>query len=84
MANKDDNLPAWDDPNDPRVCFCWKVHRAELQRLIGEGARTLDELAAATRAGTGCGTCRSDLLRLLRDTITAAATATPDTRGSRF
>ena len=65
IAENDDNLPAWDDPQNPRVCFCWKVHRCELQRLVREGARSLDDLAAATRAGTGCGTCRSELLQIL-------------------
>lgn len=42
-----------------------KVHRQALLAAIGAGAHTLSALQARTRAGTGCGTCRIDLLQLL-------------------
>jgi bacterioferritin-associated ferredoxin len=66
-AMPDDDLPAWDDPDDPRVCFCWRVHRQRLRAAIERGAETLADLAEATRAGTGCGTCRVDLIAMLRE-----------------
>ncbi len=50
----------------PRVCVCMKVHVSTLRRAFRAGARTVEELSQATRAGTGCGTCRMDLMELLR------------------
>ena len=41
------------------------VHEATLRRAIERGARSVRDLQDATRAGTGCGTCRMDLQRLL-------------------
>lgn len=56
-------------PDDnPRICFCMKVHRQTLLAAIDAGAHTLVALQARTRAGTGCGTCRIDLLQLLAET----------------
>jgi NAD(P)H-nitrite reductase large subunit len=53
------------DHGDPRICYCMRVHRSTLVAAILGGARTLAALQAATSAGTGCGTCRIDLLELL-------------------
>lgn len=53
--------------DNPRVCFCMKVHRNSLLAAIRAGAHTLASLQARTRAGTGCGTCRIDLLHLLAE-----------------
>lgn len=55
------------DAADPKICYCMKVHRGTLLAAIAAGARTLAELQARTRAGTGCGTCRIDLLQLLAE-----------------
>ena len=41
------------------------VHEATIIQAIRDGARSVDALAAATRASTGCGTCRFDLLDLI-------------------
>ena len=43
-----------------------KVHEKTLSRAIEAGARSVEKLRLATRAGTGCGTCRTDLEELLR------------------
>ncbi|MEZ5963745.1 MAG: (2Fe-2S)-binding protein [Planctomycetota bacterium] len=53
--------------DDPRICFCMKVHRQTLLAAIRAGAHSLAALQAQTRAGTGCGTCRIDLLQLLAE-----------------
>ncbi|MFM8412015.1 MAG: (2Fe-2S)-binding protein [Alphaproteobacteria bacterium] len=38
------------------VCLCNKIRRGVIQRAISQGARSLDEVKRATRAGTGpCG-----------------------------
>lgn len=52
------------DP-DQRVCYCMRVSLRQIEAAIANGARTLAELQAVTRAGTGCGTCRFDLLDIL-------------------
>ena len=48
-----------------RICICMKVHARTLRRAIQAGARSVEDLGHITRAGTGCGTCRSELLELL-------------------
>lgn len=48
--------------DDAVVCTCNQVTAGELR---GSGCRTADEAAAATRAGTGCGGCRSTVQHLL-------------------
>ena len=59
-------LDATPQDQGPRVCVCMKVHARTLRRAFRAGARSVEELSQATRAGTGCGTCRMDLLELLR------------------
>jgi assimilatory nitrate reductase electron transfer subunit len=45
-------------PDAATVCQCNTVSKGALVRCWRAGARTVDEVVAATRAGTGCGTCR--------------------------
>ena len=73
--------PPAGDPDDPRICFCMRVHRNALIAAIEAGADTLDALGNRTRAGTGCGTCRIDLLGLLEAHDPKKATeAAPEAR----
>lgn len=58
-----------DEASNPRICYCMKVHRRELAAAILAGAHTIEALRQATTAGTGCGTCRSELLALLRELL---------------
>jgi assimilatory nitrate reductase catalytic subunit len=60
------------DPDNPRICYCMKIHREELVAAVAAGARTVEELRKTTTAGTGCGTCRSELLALLRELLPGA------------
>ncbi len=53
------------DEETPKVCYCMQVHEATLRRAIESGARSIRDLQDMTRAGTGCGTCRTDLQALL-------------------
>jgi NAD(P)H-nitrite reductase large subunit len=64
MTNRATHERAGDEAS-PRVCWCMRVHEATLVRAIRAGHDDLDAVARATRAGTGCGTCRSELLDLL-------------------
>ncbi|SCL13253.1 assimilatory nitrate reductase (NADH) beta subunit [Micromonospora rhizosphaerae] len=45
-------------PDAATVCQCNDVSKGALVSCWRSGARTVDELATATRAGTGCGGCR--------------------------
>ena len=40
------------------ACICRAVTSDKISAAIDEGADTVDAVAEATRAGTGCGTCR--------------------------
>ena len=53
---------------DPEICNCHHVTEATLVGAIRDGCTTLPQLAAATKAGTGCGSCRGDLARLILKT----------------
>ena len=58
-----------DNPDNSRICYCMKVHREELLTAIASGAQSIEALRDATRAGSGCGTCRSELLELLQEAL---------------
>ncbi|MEE6260423.1 FAD-dependent oxidoreductase [Plantactinospora sonchi] len=45
-------------PDAATVCQCNTVRKGALVRSWRAGARSMDELVAATRATTGCGSCR--------------------------
>ena len=62
----DGNADATAEDRGPRICVCMKVHAETLRVAFRDGARSLEKLSEATRAGTGCGTCRMDLIELLR------------------
>lgn len=51
-------------PVDSFVCQCNAVPRGRLVAAWRTGARTVEDLARATRASTGCGGCVADLLAL--------------------
>lgn len=40
------------------VCLCHAVTERDIRAALAEGVRTLEELAALTGCGTGCGCCR--------------------------
>jgi nitrite reductase (NADH) large subunit len=54
-----------DWPDDAQVCNCNGVSKGRLLEAMRNGCRTLDALRGATRATTGCGTCRPDVEALL-------------------
>jgi nitrite reductase (NADH) large subunit len=47
------------------VCNCNHVTESELTEAIAAGCDTLQTLCEATRAGTGCGSCRGQVATLL-------------------
>lgn len=50
---------------DRIVCNCHKVSQADITQAISGGADDLSSLAATTKAGTGCGSCKGELNQLL-------------------
>jgi nitrite reductase (NADH) large subunit len=50
---------------DPEVCNCHHVCQSTIVDAIRDGRTTLPQLAAETKAGTGCGSCRGQLANLI-------------------
>jgi assimilatory nitrate reductase electron transfer subunit len=48
-------------PGQATICYCNGVTKAGICAAWQEGARHADQIAARTRATTGCGTCRDDV-----------------------
>lgn len=63
------------------VCLCHAVSDRDLDRVIEEGASTVEEIGQRCGAGTDCGTCLGELReRLSGDADPASTTCAP--RGS--
>jgi nitrite reductase (NADH) large subunit len=52
------SVAAADLPDDARVCQCNRVSKGDLVACVERGAGTPAACMDATRAGTGCGSCR--------------------------
>jgi nitrite reductase (NADH) large subunit len=50
---------------DRMICNCNKVSESRLREAIALGAVTVEALGEQTRAGTGCGSCKSELTQLI-------------------
>jgi len=53
-------------PDQATVCHCNQVSKGTVAACVQGGARSVAEVAAATRATTGCGTCTDTVGALLR------------------
>jgi assimilatory nitrate reductase electron transfer subunit len=53
-------------PDQATVCRCNQVSKGAVAACVQGGARSVAEVAAATRATTGCGTCADTVGALLR------------------
>jgi ferredoxin-nitrate reductase len=51
------------------VCTCNNVGIGNLQQKIASGCRDVASLCAATGAGTGCGSCRPEVKRILEEYV---------------
>lgn len=51
------------------VCSCNNVGSENILKKIDEGCHTLKEVCDGTGAGTGCGSCRPEVKRLLDETL---------------
>ncbi|MBO0720202.1 MAG: NAD(P)/FAD-dependent oxidoreductase [Blastocatellia bacterium] len=52
-------------PDDFQVCNCNGVSKGRIVAAVKNGCRSLKALCNATRAGTGCGSCRGQVNQLL-------------------
>jgi assimilatory nitrate reductase catalytic subunit len=48
------------------ICACFGISRATVEAAAARGAQSLDAIAATTRAGSNCGSCRPEIRSLLR------------------
>jgi assimilatory nitrate reductase catalytic subunit len=56
----------------PTICACFAVRRTTIEAAIAAGAMDLDAVAAATRAGSNCGSCRPEIKRVINDACSRA------------
>ena len=52
-------------PDDTTICRCNGVTKADIAACVHGGASSVDQVAAATRATTGCGGCTDDVCALV-------------------
>jgi nitrite reductase (NADH) large subunit len=56
-------------PDEAQICNCNGVSKAAILASVRGGKRTLKALCDATRAGTGCGSCKKDVKALLESCV---------------
>jgi assimilatory nitrate reductase catalytic subunit len=56
-------------PPSPTLCVCHGVSQARVRVAIGGGATNIAAVGEATKAGTGCGSCRPEIAALLAAAI---------------
>jgi assimilatory nitrate reductase electron transfer subunit len=66
--------PAAESVETTLVCQCNTVHKGRIVNAWLSGARTVSDLASATRASTGCGGCVDKLVALTRSLDQTAPT----------
>ena len=52
-------------PDDTQICNCNGVSKGAVIKAIKSGCRSLKAVCDATRAGTGCGSCKTQVKRIL-------------------
>ena len=57
------------------ACICSAVTDAAVREVVCTGARTVDEVSAATGAGTACGSCHDHLSDLIEAHFESPATS---------
>jgi NifU-like protein len=76
-AYESDEIDA-DTELDPLLCRCFGIAEETARQAVRvSGCSTVDEVVNATGAGTGCGTCRADIPRLIDEATTPQAAAPP-------
>lgn len=48
------------------ICNCFKVTESTIVTCVKDGADTVDEVTEQTKAGSGCGSCKTEVARLVQ------------------
>ncbi len=65
LSGESQELKVADMPDDTQICNCNGVSKGKLVAAVKAGKRSLKMLCDATRAGTGCGSCMSQVKAVL-------------------
>jgi assimilatory nitrate reductase catalytic subunit len=57
----------------PIVCACNNIGRNTIRAAIDDGANSIKDIGAITKAGTACGSCRADIKSMLHEKVLHAA-----------
>ncbi len=60
------------------VCLCFGVNEREIERVVRDGADSLDAIGLMCDAGTGCGCCRAMLSKTLIEAENKSASSDTD------
>jgi len=66
-----------DLPDEAQICNCNGVSKGTIVAAVRGGKRSLEMLCDATRAGRGCGSCKTQVALLLADAAGGAVTEDP-------
>jgi ferredoxin-NADP reductase/predicted transcriptional regulator len=61
----DPNAPKKPPGDDDMICYCHRVKAGAIRSAIQGGADTLEQIQAQTKASTGCGGCKCNVLQIL-------------------
>ena len=65
LAEGDGEVGFSDAPDSAQICNCNGVSKGEIISAISAGNKSMETLCDATRAGTGCGSCKPQVQRIL-------------------
>ena len=65
--------PAGGGRSSRTICVCHNVGAHEIDAAIMGGALNVTDVGRATRAGTGCGSCRPEIQRLVKENTAVSA-----------
>lgn len=57
-------------PEAAQICSCYEVSKGEICSAVAEGALTIGDIKASTKAGTGCGGCVALATQVLNSELT--------------
>ena len=60
-------------PDDTQICDCNAVSKAQIVDAVLRGASSLQAVCDVTRAGTGCGSCRPEVERIIEMAVPGLA-----------
>ena len=52
---------------DKKVCFCKNVTKGQIVEAVKNGADTVEKVQEATKAGAGCGRCKSTIETIITE-----------------